>query len=1212
LLKKSDIMSLAFPIRKNFFCVRRRRNGVALVITLALLSVLVVVLVTFVSIAQFDYAATASYSKSMSSDQLARASVNLVVAQLQMEMGKDAPADTGGGLYPNSPVYTNVTSANILPQGVGTNADIPILVKISTNAPFFTAGAQATSQLEASSVSTTAPSQNGRSVTLARWQQSCFGTLSSAAEAPYWVIMTRNGATNAAGLGFGTTGNTLNNADPANTNYAIGRFAYAIYNEGGLLDVTAAGSSSALNLTASQQDLIKGMLAGADLTQIGFTPSKSDVLTQWRNPTGGSGASASFYTNALIAYAGTNAAGSVFPGDTTFVSRQDLISAALAGQAGLTTSALTNLTTFTREANRPSWAPLKPANSTIDYANLANNASSANRFIPLVRVTAPNSSYQGFHDNIALRYNDPIVAGDPVVRRRFSLARLAWLTYKGPSADLTTSDSLYNAGGTDEAIQACFGLVYKTSLDPNIAPANVWQYVGPTGANEQSSIETLAQVGNIPGLDPTPREPNFFELLQAGILSGSLATDGGLSSPDTIAISAVYNDTAQQFSAFQILRIGANIICQYNTDSYPRLIEYSPVSGDPLVAAGIQNLPYLNLFKDVTGKSPQDVSTTAVSIKWSALYWTFGLWNPHQQNPGVTYNRPPIRLCVETESSGRTTGLVGQGSGWASTIAYPPSGSLIGGAEPAYSISIPANTAFVQLSPNPGQGANGFLNPGLLTPNDITSARSADFPDTAGGTVTSTSGWATLGVSGPTGSFFAYRLPDLELDLHQTPPATTNAQAQHILPYYDGLQVILEYQDPNNSNNWIPYDYWVGINSPSTWQNNFVLDFGLGVTGPTTGPTPYPSLPDLNQNFLAGGTTVFMTCDPRTFRFNPWFFSRDGSGGKNTLAPIDSLWSDAAANNSGDLSAGYGGAQENTLGAVGCVQKQASIFPNGYFPAALCRNNTANDFTIPASSYVDPDGVQRIGDNGLYTGFTQAASAAGNPYLDPNLTPSSTRGQRLADRPIILNRPFTHVAELGYAFRDDPWRSLDFFSVFNGTSSSADSGLLDLFSVNEEPPVLAGRVDLNTQNPLVLQSVLSQTLADVENSVMTRGDNLGSAAMQALAGQLVKFTAANPLVNKDQLVTRFGPTLTASAFDSVDAQDVKATREAFVRTLADVGQTRTWNLMIDLVAQTGRYAPTATSLDQFVVEGERRYWLHVAIDRFTGKVIDQNLEPVAE
>jgi hypothetical protein len=67
-----------------------------------------------------------------------------------------------------------------------------------------------------------------------------------------------------------------------------------------------------------------------------------------------------------------------------------------------------------------------------------------------------------------------------------------------------------------------------------------------------------------------------------------------------------------------------------------------------------------------------------------------------------------------------------------------------------------------------------------------------------------------------------------------------------------------------------------------------------------------------------------------------------------------------------------------------------------------------------------------------------------------------------------------------------------------------------------------------------------------------------------------------------------------------------------VRAFSNACQTRTWNLMIDLIAQSGRYPPNATNLSQFVVEGEKRYWLHVAIDRFTGEVIDRQLEVVTE
>ena len=86
---------------------------------------------------------------------------------------------------------------------------------------------------------------------------------------------------------------------------------------------------------------------------------------------------------------------------------------------------------------------------------------------------------------------------------------------------------------------------------------------------------------------------------------------------------------------------------------------------------------------------------------------------------------------------------------------------------------------------------------------------------------------------------------------------------------------------------------------------------------------------------------------------------------------------------------------------------------------------------------------------------------------------------------------------------------------------------------------------------------------------------------------------------------------------SNDPQSVKARREVVARAVSSVSQTRVWNLLIDLVAQTGHYPPNAQGLDDFIVEGEKRYWLHVAIDRFEGsgaavKVLGQQLEEVTE
>jgi hypothetical protein len=65
--------------------------------------------------------------------------------------------------------------------------------------------------------------------------------------------------------------------------------------------------------------------------------------------------------------------------------------------------------------------------------------------------------------------------------------------------------------------------------------------------------------------------------------------------------------------------------------------------------------------------------------------------------------------------------------------------------------------------------------------------------------------------------------------------------------------------------------------------------------------------------------------------------------------------------------------------------------------------------------------------------------------------------------------------------------------------------------------------------------------------------------------------------------------------------------------MTSVSQTRVWNVLIDVVAQSGKYKPNAQSLtNDFVVEGEQHYWVHVAIDRFTGEVLDKQIEVVNE
>src|ERR1700761_7281691 len=100
--------------------------------------------------------------------------------------------------------------------------------------------------------------------------------------------------------------------------------------------------------------------------------------------------------------------------------------------------------------------------------------------------------------------------------------------------------------------------------------------------------------------------------------------------------------------------------------------------------------------------------------------------------------------------------------------------------------------------------------------------------------------------------------------------------------------------------------------------------------------------------------------------------------------------------------------------------------------------------------YSDPDGVVRLGD-GAYADNTGDALAEMmlNQSLDGTTgvnygvlrnTTSTALVSNFDSRPVILNRPFQSVAELGYVHRGMPWKSLDFF-----TPQSADDALLDVF-----------------------------------------------------------------------------------------------------------------------------------------------------------------------
>jgi hypothetical protein len=211
---------------------------------------------------------------------------------------------------------------------------------------------------------------------------------------------------------------------------------------------------------------------------------------------------------------------------------------------------------------------------------------------------------------------------------------------------------------------------------------------------------------------------------------------------------------------------------------------------------------------------------------------------------------------------------------------------------------------------------------------------------------------------------------------------------------------------------------------------------------------------------------------------------------------------------------------------------------------------------------------------------------------------------------VFLNRRFENVGEFGYAYNPGSAtasRTLDFAS-----STSHARALLDFFTYNTASR-RAGIVNLNTRNGPVLASIIAGALLhdlgaeNTPTSLVIQQDALtaGQAIVQATTA------AGGAAVNRAD-VARLAAAA-AAAVPALAGSDEK--NQTIARALAEAGQARTWNLMIDVIAQTGKYAPGTPDLTdptKFIVQGEKRYWLHIALDRDSGKVLGTQLEEVVD
>ena len=1322
---------------------------------LAFIVLLTILIVSFISFNRLNGLSTASYSKSIQAQEIAQGGIEDILGDLHQEIIAGSTLQNGGSSA-YGPVYIPVTNWTAQPARLGYNPAYYGLDVTSTNLPPSLLRVSRASQdntptdfypplsticypgtlpqNRASAANSSTNSITGHYISAARWNKIALLSTNSvippafSTNTPDWVMVTRGGSRicSASDLTSSTT-NIKPSASLTTTTSVVGRYAYAVYDEGALLDVNAAGYvSSATNsfASASPTTIYTNSTTGvsqvltsktyssySDLTQLpGLTGCQNvvDNLVEWRNAsvtmTGSSGG-VNFYQAAFTsAKTGFKTFAS---GDSPLLSRQDLINyfAQIDPARNSYSAALPFLGTFSRAANAPSWYPTLDSSSLPGYVGGAyngiapvaykSNAESTtttlfaepnptgvpsaanfpnpNRDVPNVRYTQAGTITHYADDGTQTTYT--VKAGDPMIQHRFSLAKLSWLTYQGPSASHGG-----NPGGTAANILACFGLQWTT----NPEGYSCWQYTAgkQEGSPPQLSIETLDEVA------ADLREPNFFEMLKAGILAGSIGqmpgplingeSSGGVWNTGG-PVEGVIGSGFVTYSGIRdrhILQIGANLIDQADTDSYPTDIYMTFITGvsqelDLSInnVYGDENLPLISRM------IPLVVAVPSESYK---LWFQPEIWNPHQAVGIGTAQPATVPTNFRAHAYGTVVFTV-KDSYFADSVTDAPlyydsdagrsfpytnmNGSLVStqGSDLAVanfsdthtgSLASPFYSNPIRLDQK--SAINGALVPNTLTFPLSTAAVNywgvlgnvtklpADY--TGSGNSATVSGTLQVDSSENFAAIFGGECDGIDL----TNPnywSTRNTLYCLVAPN-PSITFSLDYADASGV--WHPYSFMTNIKDQEVLVNVFEAynsdgthsNYNTSANTPTEGTTIYATTP------------TFTHVDPRTDRFSSEETAAGGNGRWNMDCTVDPGPDNESWPN-------------NTLGSQNRIQGTQQTFPYRsygfvFYPTAPASftwesNNLwlgfwpVNQVGSPAANayYVDPDGVVRPADSyrrnpatmnlsnpnsPSYTGNTtgdgslawNAAYATTVPAAPTNLaaaTSATNLGSAQARRPVILNRPFRSVAEMGYAFRDVPFKTVDFFS-----SSSGDAGLLDLFSVADEPAVSAGQVNVSNAPTSVLKAVLNGVCKmEINNPVSdTTGfpNFLTPADAAAASSAIGTYVNQNgPLANRADLVTRLSNPIFTSLYSiSVGSGSVagcanyanKAYAEAPVRALSDFSNTRSWNLLIDIIAQSGFMAPSAASLNDFVVTGERRYWLHVSIDRLTGKIIDQQLEPVYE
>jgi Tfp pilus assembly protein PilX len=1141
-----------------------RKRGIALIITLSAVVLLTVLVLAFFTRAQLNRQIAFSDTNLTQSDMLARAGVDLVVGEIRREIEEvnATPSITDGA----TPEKTGV---------VNPDADVGVytIVKVARQGVALYAGGQSL----ASGIAIDQRSLNGRKKS--NWFAT--GPRLGSDDLPDWIYITR---------GNGFTIPVLADAkDRSKDDYVIGRFTYTVYDTSGMLDVNVAGYPTTTPFASRPEDVgTKASTTYADLTVLGMTTAEVDQLVAWRNARLAASSITAVEKQSLYDEWATGlprSTGTPDPealaaarsghlemaaGDNAFFSRRDFLR--YVENEGFPDLVPSQMTHFSRAVNVPSWGPVNVAGSTIDYGDDADKLASPNRYLP--NVTADAMTVRVYHDDGT--YEEEVVeSGELLVPRRFSLAKLAWIGHNGPEPSAFRSS--LTASERDDAIERCFGLEWDGTKK---------RWIYDHGAS--NGIMTLDDVRK------EDRYPDFFELLKAGILQGSLGGEPGAVANDIT--STIGSDTAgpigrhyDTYSASKnrhILQIGANIIDQADANNYPTAIYLAEFSQAGFSATendfnncvfGLENLPMLqrvglinHLIADGADPGPM------------GMWMQPEFWNPH--NP-ATAGSSPSDPNYPTPSALRVT-TYGQCYLW--NVQEDPSQAALSTpvdfGDDYENPNVEGTVCFKNPAPGSSSPPDFFDQPVVLT--GFEAAADKNYSDSTCPSGPDNSHPSGVSWTGGNGRFLGVYLGDVYRDPRDADEGGSPQYKVQTVPD-PSLSLVVEYYDGTD---WRPYSL---LNRVESVHPNG------GGSGSRAGQVGWGS----SDGHI----------DPRTDRFS-------GSAGRKG-AGQNSAWGanrTVRANDSPDVGKGSASGRNPIFQAW---PRASSGFIHDPLSGGELASNVSGahlfdcwmmnldkavgSHSISRFRYQDPDAVIRPGDS------WRADITTGDGMLTYHRNgAASTVASELRRRPVILNRPFRSVGELGYVFRDQPFKTLDLWS-----EDSADAGLLDLFCATATTSdVRAGQINPSAAPPGVIAAILSGATEEAGDATQSLSLAEAESIAAAVGGEVV---SNGPLTDLSQLVTRFVDTVyNAYATVANTTNDKSANNKAYgetpVRALAANISDRVWNLLIDVAAQSGHLGPQADGLEDFRVEGERRYWLHLAIDRYTGEVIDSQMEPYYE